>query len=360
MTLFILTFLISTALQADEPLFDAQWALKNSGQFIKFDPKKKPGFSGKKNADIRSQKAWSIQSDCSSVLVGIIDSGVDLKHPDLVGNLKPEFGANFIDFDTPEPIDRNGHGTHVAGIVAAQGNNQIGVSGVCQKAAIIPIKVCDANGACPGSSILEGLSYATQLASVGLRVVNVSFGGLYPIHPNLDDPYENWFYQELKWQEEAIRQMNDAGILVVAAAGNMNFDNDHPDLKFFPASHPLPNILSVAATDIWDRLDIRYSNYGAKTVHLAAPGSFILSTFPLSGGGAIPGYRFLTGTSMAAPHVTGAAALVMSKNPKLSHLQTKTAILQFADRLANLKEILISGARLNLHRTLQFLNRIAN
>ena len=345
-------------IQVDDPLFRVQWALSNSGQIISPLPNPKTGPSGKRNADIRASSAWALQTDCSSVLVGVMDTGIDFSHDELTSNVKLEMGTNTLNPGS-DFFDQLGHGTHVSGIIGALGNNKLGISGICWKASIVPIKVCDDQGGCPESSILEGFAYAESLASRGLRVVNTSLGGFYPIQFNLDDPDDRWLADELSQQAQAIRRMDQAGILLAAAAGNNLWNNDDSMYRVFPASHPIPNVISVAATDPRDRLDANYSNYGPTTVHIAAPGSLIFSTLPAYiYGRPTGGYGLLTGTSMATPHVTAAVALLMSYRPSLTHIEVKSAILKFSDRLANLKGKVISGARLNLHRVLQYADSI--
>jgi subtilisin family serine protease len=205
---------------------------------------------------IAAPAAWDITTDCAPVTVAVIDSGVDRNHPDLVGNIGPG-SYDFVD-DDGDPTDTNGHGTHVAGIIAATGNNYVGVTGLCWTSNLMILRVFDAFGFSTLDKIISAMAYARNN---GARIINASYGG------------SGFSYAEA----EEISNLNAAGILLVTAAGNEAVDND--TVPSYPACYDLPNIISVAATDEGDAL-AWFSNYGPDSVHIAAPGTNIYSTIP--------------------------------------------------------------------------------
>jgi subtilisin family serine protease len=243
---------------------------------------------GMKNSNAVS--AWKKGHDAAAVTVAIIDTGADPNHEDLKDNLVA--GYNFIT-DTPGATDDNGHGTHVAGTIGAVGDNGKGVVGVCWKVKIMPLKFLDENGSGDTFSAVKAIDYAILK---GARVINNSWGG-------------GGFSQALF---DAIGRANTAGILFVAAAGNIP-GQDNDTIPAYPASYAQPNIVAVAAIDINDGL-ATFSEFGKMSVHLGAPGvqiySSMLKTGPLSDAS---GYGYLSGTSMATPHVSGAAALILGR-----------------------------------------------
>lgn len=226
---------------------------------------------------------------------------------------------NFIS-DNNDPMDDYGHGTHVAGIIGAAGNNGRGVSGISWNARIMPLKFISSEGYGVVSDGIEAIDYAVRN---GARVINASFGS----------------YNSSLSERLAIDAARQAGVLFVAASGNNGSDND--TAPFYPASYDLDNIISVAASDANDSL-APISNYGRSSVHIAAPGGMVLSTIP-------GGYAYDTGTSMAAPMVSGAASLLLSHDPSLTYLQAKGRILGSADQIS--LPIVTSG-RLNAYRAL--------
>jgi subtilisin family serine protease len=287
---------------------------------------------------ISASRAWDFTVGSPEVLVAVIDTGVDYFHPDLAANIAvnsaeiPDnkldddqngyvddvFGYDFSDADS-YPLDLHGHGTHVAGIIAARGDDNYGISGVSWKAGVLPVRVLDADGSGTLADVIAGVDYAVAR---GASVLNLSLGA----------PYGSKLFLQ------ALQRAELAGAVIVVAAGNESNNND--DTPSFPASYQLPSLISVAATDSNDELAY-FSNTGAATVHLAAPGVSILSTLPLEG------YAFMSGTSMAAPHVAGVAALVKSINPSLSGVAIKDIILGSADILEGLKGSVSSGGRLS-------------
>jgi subtilisin family serine protease len=287
----------------DDPLYSSQWDM----------------------TAIKAPQAWDRTKGSPSVTVAVMDTGVDVNHPDLAANIwtnSSEIPGNGIDddgngyiddvhgwnfnADTNAPTDVFGHGTHVAGTVGAVGDNNLGVTGVNWSVSVMPLKICSDDGFCNTSDEVSALEYAVENHA---KIANASFGGSFP------DPAE----------EDAIDAAGGAGLLYVAAAGNNASNND--SLGFYPAGYPLDNIISVAASTDTDTL-AGFSNYGAQTVDLAAPGQGILSTMVTTGVLSDPsGYGYLSGTSMAAPHVAGAAALLWSEHPSWTMAQIRDRLL---------------------------------
>ncbi len=310
-----------------DSLFARQWSLHNSGQT-----------GGRPGADIRATTAWDVFTGDSTLRIGVIDTGLDYTHPDIAANVwtnPGEIPGNGLDDDGDgyiddvhgydvynndgDPFDDNGHGSHVAGIIAARGDDGRGVTGVCWRAQLVPIKFLGAGGTGTTSGAVAALQYALR---VGVRITNNSWGG-------------GAFSQAL---QDAVDAVGLAGQLLVAAAGNSASDNDV--VPNYPSGFDRPWVIAVAATDDRDQL-APYSNFGATTVDLAAPGSNILSLAP--GGG----WRVLSGTSMACPHVTGAAALLWGRLPQLDAIQVKSRLLAAADTLGALEGACRTGGRLN-------------
>jgi len=297
--------------------------------------------------NISSEGAWAVTTGSRDIKVAVIDSGIDYNHEDLKdnywyneeemgldsdGNDKSTNGVDddnngyvddfrgwdFIDEDN-DPMDGNGHGTHCAGIIGASGNNGIGVVGINWEVSLIGIKVFSTSGETTTEALTEGIEYSTL---IGANISNNSWGGSVD-----DEPIR-----------AAIEEARDEGILFVAAAGNNRSSNDNN--PFFPASHKLDNIVSVLSTTSRDRKS-GFSNHGISSVHVGAPGSAILSTFPNSI------YRELGGTSMAAPYVTGLLALAMSEFPDEDYLKLKNRIMHSGDKINDLVDQSISGRRIN-------------
>lgn len=315
----------------NDPMFADQWALNNLGQD-----------GGKKNADISAVKAWEKTKGTDKVVIAVLDTGVDYTHLDLVSNMwfrpnnVPAYKDNelggFDDakgFDAtteelPDPLDDNGHGTHCAGIIGAEGDNNQGIAGVNWKVQIMPLKFLGRNGFGDVKNAIEAINYAIdrKRAGVNIRVISASWGST----------------QKSKALEDAIRKAGEEGILFIAAAGNDGSDNDkHPH---YPSNYNLPNVISVAALDRNDEL-ASFSNRGVKTVHIAAPGKDILSTW-LDGS-----FREASGTSMATPYVSGVAGLILAKNPNISVEKLREKILSSVDKLDSLEGKIESGGRIN-------------
>ncbi|MGA1843787.1 MAG: choice-of-anchor D domain-containing protein, partial [bacterium] len=317
----------------NDPDFGLLYAMHNEGQT-----------GGSPDADIDAPEAWDTHTGTGNILVGVIDTGIDYTHPDLVDNIwtnPGEIPGNGIDDDgngyvddvygwdfcndDNDPWDDHGHGTHCAGTIAATGNNGIGVVGVSWKAGLVALKCLDWSGSGWTSDAVDAVAYANAM---GIPVTSNSWGG---------GPYD----QALK---DVIDAAGSLGYLFVAAAGNSGMNNDV--LPDYPSGYDCENIIAVAATDHNDQL-ASFSNYGPITVDLGAPGVDIYSCLPLEG------YAYKSGTSMAAPHVAGAAALVWSHNPGLSGAQVKAAILEGVDVVPSLTGMVLSEGRLNVNQALE-------
>ena len=311
----------------DDPRFNQQYGLNNTGQS-----------GGVVDADIDAPEAWDIQTG-NNVIVAVIDTGVDYNHPDLVNNMwqnPGEIPGNRIDDDgngfvddvrgwdfaqnTNDPMDPNRHGTHVAGVIAAQGNNGIGVTGINWSARIMPLKFMDNQGVGTTASAIRAIEYAV---ANGAKVSNNSWGG-------------GNFSQALF---DAIQAANRAGHMFIAASGNDGVSNERT--PHYPSSFDLPNIISVGASDQSD-LIATFSNFGVTSVDLLAPGASILSTVINNG------YASLSGTSMATPFVSGVASLLFAHNADLTVSGVRNAILDNVDRIPALNRVVASGGRLNV------------
>lgn len=317
------------------------------------DPPNDPHYNQLWGLDkIDAPEAWQKHQTNAKTIVAVIDTGVDYDHPDLRNNIwtnPGEIAGNGIDDDgngyvddvhgydfannDGDPDDDNGHGTHVAGTIAATGNNGIGVIGVAPNTEIIAVKFLNRSGSGSLFNAVKAINYVVDLKrnhGVNVQITNNSWGGIS-------------FYKPLF---NAIAAAQD--ILFVAAAGNNGTNNDI--LPFYPASYNLDNLISVAATTPSDG-KASFSNFGAQSVDLGAPGTSILSTRP---GGE---YRSLSGTSMASPHVAGVASLLLSQDPDLTIAQVKQIILDSVDPISALQGKTVSGGRLNANNALtQLLN----
>jgi subtilisin family serine protease len=321
-----------------------QWNMNNIGLY-----------GGTVGADIHATTAWDVRTDGSSVIVAIPDTGIRYTHEDLVPNLWTNPGemgvdalgrdkaTNGVDDDgdgwiddvfgintlngTGDPWDDFGHGSHVAGIIGGRGNNSVGVAGINWKAKIMALKFIDSAGHASVSDAVTAIDYAR---GHGAKVVNASWGNY------------SFTSQALR---DAVNALNEAGIIFVAAAGNSSGDNDANPL--WPASYEYPNVISVAATD---RTDARpaFSNYGRVTVDLAAPGTPVFSCW----NGSDSDYRNWDGTSMAAPHVTGAVALLRAQFPNETPAQIVARILNNTDPLPSYAGLTVTGGRLNLAKAI--------
>lgn len=292
-----------------------QWHLDRT-----FDP------SSSTLIDMNATSAWDMTQGESGIIVAVIDTGIDSAHPDLRtqlwhntkegviadgvdndgnGYVDDAIGYDFVNHDSdPNDDDVDGHGTHVAGLIAAEGNNSIGTSGVAWRGSIMALKILDRDGYGETAHEIEAIRYAVDN---GARIINMSLGS------GCGDEASNAEY-------EAIRYARDKGILVMVAAGNDTCNTDVTPT--YPAAHPLDNILAVGATNrsgdaAW------FSNYGASSVHLSAPGEDIFSTIPISKGS----YGLMSGTSMATPIVSGSAVLALAYDSNLSYKQLREKLV---------------------------------
>src|SRR5262249_22767625 len=316
--------------------FGNDWGRNNTGQAIN-------GAAGTPDADIDAPEAWNVTTGSPNVTVAVIDTGVDWTHPDLSSQIWINPGENcpgcrndgidndnngfvddwhgwdFVNNDN-NPMDDHGHGTHVAGTIGAAGNNGTGVAGVNWNVRIMPIKFLNAQGSGTDADAVSAVLYAAQN---GADVMNNSWAS-------------NDYSQALA---DAIGVANQRNVLFVAAAGNDGTNND--STPTYPASYDLPNVVSVAATDNTDDL-ASFSNVGRQSVDLGAPGVDIYSTW--TGGG----YQYASGTSMATPHVSGAAALAKAAFPSASAAGLKALLLGSVDADPALATTTSSGGRLDV------------
>lgn len=336
----------------DDPGFFEQWYLKNTEQN-----------ACEYGIDIGAENAWNLQRKVDSVVVGVIDTGIDWTHPDLINNIWQNLGEDtngdgvlkfqngFWQFDSADtngidddgngfiddfigwdfhdndnnPYDEKGHGTHVSGIIGAEGNNGIGISGICWSVRLMALKFMDSTGVGYTSEATEALEYAIQM---GANITNNSWGG-----SSVDSI--------LYW---SIEQAGQQGQLFVAAAGNDGADNDLQEV--YPANYELDHIISVGAHDCEGQIT-DFSNFGRTNVDILAPGKGIYSTWPLNE------YRFNNGTSMAAPQVSGALALTLGRFPDIDALTLKNVLLNQVKTDTSLVDFSLSGGRLFIPDILQ-------
>jgi subtilisin family serine protease len=320
-------------LHPNDARFSEQWALDNDGRN-----------GGKEGADIGALRAWVKTTGEDDIVVAVLDSGVDYTHSDLqnniwvrpdnirqyadreLGSIEDIHGYNAVE-NTGDPMDENGHGTHCAGIIGAEGGNEIGISGVNWKVKIMPLKFMNAGGFGTSKDAIEAINYVIdrKRAGVNVRVISASWGSKMPSRA----------------LEDVIREAHEAGILFVAASGNDGVNMDQ--WPQYPAAYKLANVISVAALNRRDEL-ASFSNYGARSVHVAAPGANILSTWLGNE------YEERSGTSMATPMVSGVAALVLSNRPQLSVDELRSVLLKAVDKLPVLNGKISTGGRISAAR----------
>jgi subtilisin family serine protease len=339
-------YVVRTMSEPSDPQFPQLWGLKNVGQPVN------GGSAGTAGADMRAAEAWDIAVGSASHVVAVVDTGIDYTHGDLAPNMwsapapftvtirgvnitcqAGTHGFNAIT-KTCDPMDDHNHGTHVAGTIGAVGNNAAGVVGVNWITSLMGLKFLDATGSGTTADAIDAIDFALQAKQIfaasggaNIRILSNSWGG-------------GDFSQALL---DIINEAAADDMLFVAAAGNNGLPNDI--LPMYPASYAAPNIIAVAATTNTDTRAF-FSNYGAKTVHLGAPGVNILSTLRAGN------YGFQSGTSMATPHVSGAAALTLS-HCALNTATLKTALLDAVDPVPSMAATTITGGRLNARRTLE-------
>ena len=321
-----------------------EYAEPNYIRKVSGSPENEPGFinmwglnnTTTKGVDINVEAAWKVSTGNPNLVVGVIDTGIDYSHEDLENNIwtnnaeipdngKDDDGNGYVDdvngwnfaYGSNDPYDDNDHGTHVSGTIAAPANG-IGIAGVAPTVKIMPLKTADAEGTSYDSDIVSAIQYGV---SKGVKLFNCSFGG---------DGFSQAEYDVMK----------SSNALFMCAAGNGDDNNNGLDtdgsIKNYPSSFDLPNIISVASIDEDGALS-SFSNYGMTSVDIAAPGDSIYSTVP-------GGYAYYSGTSMATPHVTGVAALVLSENMNLSPSEVKNCILKSTNKLSSLANKTVTGA----------------
>jgi len=320
----------------DDEEFSACWGLHNEGQTF-----------GSPDADIDAPEAWDLRTGAPGVIVAIIDTGVYYGHEDLAGNMwhnPAEIPGNGVDDDGngfiddyygynfcslgdgrgSDPMDAHGHGTHLAGIIGAVGNNGKGVCGVAWDIQIMALRFMDSSGMGYESDAAAAVDYAVMM---GAQVLNNSYGG-----PDYSEPLL-----------ASIQAAYAAGVMFVAAAGNEGMDNDV--IPSYPCNYDVPNIISVAATDNMDQITW-FSNYGVTTVDVGAPGDGIYST-------SIDGsYLFMSGTSMSAPYVSGVSAMVKAHEPGLTFEEWRNRVIWTGDPQETLEGMTVTGLRVNLYNAL--------
>ena len=341
------------AIQPNDMLFSWMWNLHNSGQD-----------GGTPDNDIDAPEAWYLTTGDSNVIVAVADTGIDWTHPDLASNMwvnpgesgldtngfnratngvdddangyvDDVYGANLIrewgGYPDDQPFDDHGHGTHVAGTIGATGNNITGLVGVCWSVRLMALKIGDGFDSVSSFAAAQSIEYAIDK---GARLSNHSWGA----------------FSQSTALNEAIQLALANGHLLVCAAGNYGVDTDM--LPFYPASNPADNVISVAASDR-DGLMAGFSNYGANSVDLAAPGVFIWSTVPDWYVSSLDVYSAFQGTSMAAPHVAGVAALLMAYSPDASWDLIRGAILRGTVPEPRFSDLLVTGGHLNAYEALR-------
>lgn len=323
----------------NDPNFSDLWGLNNTGQAF-----------GIPDADIDAPEAWNIRTDASKVIVGVVDTGVDYTHADLIPNMwinPKEIPGNGIDDDgngwvddvhgidtcngDADPMDDHFHGTHVSGTIGAKGNNGIGVTGVAWKTNIMALKFLCSDGFGFVSGAIEVINYAlvTKINNNYPRMIlSNSWGG---------GEYSQALF-------DTITLAKGLGVLFIAAAGNEGMDTDN--ITVYPAGYKVDNVISVGASNSNDDPAF-FSNYGCSSVDVFAPGEDILSTMPDNN------YNYLSGTSMATPHISGMAAVIWSQNPGKNWRSVKSALMNSVDQPASMSRRSVSQGRANLFKALK-------
>ena len=330
----------------NDTLFGQLWGLDNTGQGVR-------GVGGTADADIDAPEAWQLTTGSTSVKVAVVDTGVAYDHDDLAlnswtnpGETGPGTGANVDDDrngrvddlrgwdfagDDDDPRDGNGHGTHVAGTIGARGDDGYGVSGVSQRVTLIPVQVLGANGSGSVADVIAGYEYAVRN---GAKVVNASLGSSSPSAAERD-----------------MIAASSTTLFVVAAGNDSRSANSQ-----YPCNYPLANVICVGASDQDDGL-ATFSNYGSTSVDLAAPGRSTLSVYPTT---VFPNSQhvYLSGTSMATPHVAGAAALILAQSAATTVPVLRQRLLNSVDAKPCLTGTTATGGRLNVHAALGVLRAV--
>lgn len=333
----------------NDPRYPDLWALDNTGQYD-------GAIAG---VDIGMESVWDSLTTPDPVVVAVLDSGIDYEHEDLAdnmwrnpgevaGNGKDDDGNGYVDdyygynfyAGTGDPYDDYFHGTHVAGTIGAVANNGIGVAGIDWNVELMALKFMASNGVGSLGDAIEAIDYAVDN---GAKVISNSWDFYYSGTKGLPSSPSQEPVQSLR---DAIAAADAAGVVFVAAAGNDGLNCD--SYPKYPAAYSVGNIMSVAATDADDTVPA-FSNYGKISVDLGAPGVFIESTYPEWKEN--PPYHYLSGTSMATPHVSGATALLWAEDPSLTHREVIDAILQGVEPISGLSGKSVTGGRLDLANT---------
>lgn len=321
----------------DDPKFDQLWGLHNTGQT---DP---AGVMGSPDADIDAPEAWAMTTGSPNIVVAVIDTGIDYKHEDLAANMwvnTGEIPANAIDDDKNgyvddvygydfsnndgDPLDDHEHGTHVAGTIAAVKDNKMGVVGVAPTVKLMAVKFLDSFGSGELADAALGIEYAIKM---GAKILSNSWGG-------------GGFSQSLY---DIISLANQNSIVFTAASGNDGRNTDSS--PHYPSSYEQPNVISVGAITSEDIL-ANFSNFGMKSVHVLAPGQAILSSVPGNK------YAVMKGTSMATPHVSGIAALILSHEPELLPSEVRDRLIKTSNEILSVRRKVMSAGRVNAYNAI--------
>ncbi len=327
----------------NDPRFDECWGLDNTGQT-----------GGTADADIDAVEAWDISIGSWDVVVAVLDTGVDYTHPDLDINMwtnEDEIANNGVDDDgngyiddvigwdfeheNNDPMDDYSHGTHCAGTIGAVGHNNLGVAGVSWRVTIMPLRIIgdqELDAYCLDAA--EAIHYAVDN---GAHVMSCSWWTIEHYNQTL---------------EEAVQYSEQQGVILVAAAGNDSRDDDDPGYSHWPSEWPYDNIIAVAATN-HDDGRASFSNWGPISVDVGAPGEDVLSTIWPG-----HGYDTMSGTSMAAPHVAGTVALMLSIRPELTVAEVKQFLFNTIDPIPDLQGLTVTGGRINAFTALQAISGI--
>ena len=332
-----------SAMAPTDPLYGKLWGLNNTGSNEPAkdgSPSQTPGVQG---ADVAAEAAWSLTTGSKKVVIAVIDTGIDYNHPDLKNQMwvnDKEIPGNGIDDDgngyiddihgwnaqgkNGNPMDGNAHGTHCAGTIGAEHNNGIGVAGVMSDVQLMAVKFLSDSGSGSLSDAIVAIDYATKM---NVDIMSNSWGG-------------GGFSQAL---EDSIKAAKDKGIVFVAAAGNDSNNND--SRASYPATYQVDNVISVASHTAQDALS-SFSNFGKRTVHIAAPGSNILSSTPNGE------YKVFSGTSMATPHVSGVVGLLVAQEGRLPVLEVRNRLMATATPTASYRKSTVAGGRVHTYNFL--------
>lgn len=334
----------------NDSAFGLQWGVRNVGQGVPTEgPDERRGTrtNGAAGADDKATFAWNTTTGSPSIVIGEVDTGVDYNHPDLAANVWTNpggiggcpagtHGYNVI-AGTCDPMDDDreygGHGTHVAGILGARGNNSVGVAGMNWETTILPVKWLDSDAYGTTAQLISALDWLVKAkqAGVNIRVVNDS------------STFVGTAYSQALSDEIDLLGSND--ILFVTSAGNTGQNDDNRSFRRYPCGYDRPTEICATASDLNDRIP-SWANHGRTTVDLAAPGASIYSTLPHGR------YGYLSGGSMAAAQVAGAAALILSARD-MSATALKADILNHVDRIPAMTGLVRTGGRLDVCKAIR-------